>query len=819
MDNWRQIKQFVEVQRNNIVTFRITPHIGVTNNTNAKMWRVLHRMYEIYDRLPTRLNRDGFRFILREKDAIWFDVVFRQDEGEKRVEFYASTSELWAKKFREVIENRMKVTVEEVGRERLQVPADANLYEIRLARHDIFALDVNATEQTSPIGSIMTALDDISMDGDFARLSVCAETYDRLKWAKNASWAHEKLTKGKVPQRAKITPQRALNGLKHALVTVLNEIYDIINDTLNAITNTFFKSDKPLERKQAIEQPNSLIDEIRSTKLSNRSLAKVNQPTWRTHIRIATRASDKLRADLIANTIGSAFGEISGDNELNTIKIRFRARKDEIRRELNDMHLSARTRADGDANLLSCDELAKVALQMPTASVQQRFETALSVNRKVVAEIPNVFQRKGLHIGHAERKSENLPIYIPTDNPNEFFRGYVFQGEMGVGKDTAIQNFVVESVLNHGTSFVIIDQVDKEGRAGMANGIRDSLPADKIIDLNFGDPDYLPPLDLTEVMRKLGRRGADRFANELIDFFDVADMAQTKALLRVAAKASGGSLLETKRIVESDEYRLEKAEQIERDMPLVAHELRALGDKLAKNKVDPILSRLDDFFGDSTLNCIFSQSPHPDLDFERFMREGKVVIVRVPDRVLSTVTVRTLVHWLTLKTLMTRLLMDNNSQSNGTFIIYNEPQTYLNDGLSRLIARIATQGRKERLGCLIAVQYFEQLGKLTKDLVGGGVNWFLFRNGERTIYEALRHRLEPHVTIEEALATEKYHALCLLNFGGRPQEPFLVRMLPPSYERYEAQDNSFLTKRHARQFGRHWADVEREILAAGQTSL
>jgi len=796
-----KLSDYFAYQRNKIVTFRIIPHIGLTNNTNAKLWRTLHRMYEMYDKLPSRLQRKGFRFTLREKDTIWFDIVFRKDN----VEFYASTTEIWARKFRDVLEQRMRVKVEPTDSERLQIPQESNLYEVKLARHNIFSLGIDLTEQTSPIGAIMSVLDEMEADEDFARLSVCTETFDRKKWAKQAEWAHEKLSKGKVPARAKFSVRKASNASKRALVTLINEIYGVINDMITAISNVFFKSDKAVDNKPALEQTNQLVEEINSNKLSARTIAKSNQPVWRTHMRIATYSPSKLRADLMANTLASAYAEIAGDNELNAVKIRFKA----VRRELNEFRLSARTRNDPDVSLLSCEELAKVSLQLPTAIVQQRFETALQVNRKIEAEVPAVFKSdSGLLVGHNEKQ----PIYLPTRNPNEFYRGYVFAGEMGVGKDTAIQNFVVEGNLRHNISFLIIDQVNKEGAQGMANGIRDSLPPDRIIDLDFSDENYLPPLDLTEVLAKLGRRGADRFANELIDFFDVADMAQTKSLLRTAAQASGGSLYETKRIIESDEYRLALADKLADSQPLVAYELRKYGESLARNKAEPILSRLDDFFGDSTLNAIFSQPPRKELDFERFMREGKVVLIRVPDRILSTVAVRTLVHWITLKALMTRLLMANDDQANGAFIVYNEPQTYLNDGLSRLIARIATQGRKERLGALIAVQYFEQLGKLTKDLTGGGVNWFLFRSGERKIYEELKHRLEPQVTVEEALATERYHALCLLNFAGRPQPPFLARMLPPSYERYDAHDNSFLTRRHARQYGRHWAEIERLLI-------
>ena len=805
----KKLSSPIQEKRNEIHTYKITPHSSVANNQNYRLFRVLHKLYETYDGRSSRTTRDGLRFTIREKDSIWYDVIFRQVDGKKQAEFYVSTTALWSKKFCELLQNNMKVSVEPAGRDVLKLPDRVLLHDIRLARHDIFSLQTNASEQTTPISSIMTALDDIMDDGDYARLSVCMETVNRRKWIKQAEWAREKIMKGNVPQRAKWTREKAGGAAKRAFMTVAAEVYDVINDTFEVLSTSIFKSARPKTSKNHYRA--ALMEEIHSTRLSDRSLRKMNQPVFRTHIRVATYAKEDLRAELTANTISSAFSELGGDNELIPFKINFKRRKDEVIKELNTLHLSKKSQIDGDVSLLSCDEISKVALMMPTAAIQQQYEEALTVNKKMQTVVPEVLKaEKGILIGHVEEEA----VSIPTDNPDNTFKGYVFQGGMGQGKDVSLQNFVVEGVMSHGMSFVVIDQVNKEGRKGMANGIRDSLPADKIIDLDFSNPDYIPPLDLTEVMRKLDRRGIDRFANELIDFFDVADMTQTKALLRVAAKASGGSLLETKRIVENDEYRLQVAAELAESNPLLAHELNQLGEKVARNKVDPILSRLDDFFGDSTLNYIFSQQPHPDMDFEKWMREGKAIILRVPDRHLSTVNVRILVHWITLKVLMTRLLMTNEDQSNGAFMVFNEPQTYLNDGLSKLIARIATQGRKERLGCLIACQYFEQLGSLQKDLTGGGVNWLLFRNGDRKVYDELKHRLESHVTVEEALETEKYHALCLFSFGDKPQPPCLVRMLPPSYERLEAYDNSFLTLRHARQYGRHYLEIEKALIEA-----
>lgn len=829
-----------------MVTFKIKPHISVTNNSNAKMWRILHKMFEIYNSIPTRFSKEGFTFTYREKDQIWFDVIFRQENDKKQIEFYVSTSKLWAKKFKEILENYMKVTVEEVETNPLEIPAhnEIVLQEMRLSKHDIFSLGVRASEQTSPIASILTALDDISMDGDFARLSVCAETFDRKKWAQNGNWAYEKLQKGIVPVRARITSSKVQKGLKKGISTFANEVYDVLNDIMNAISNTFFKSEKSFEKKKVIPKKHALIEELHASRVSEKSLEKLNQPVWKTWIRIAAITENKLRADLIANTISSSFSEVAGDNELLPFKVRLKARKREIINELNTLHLSKTTKADGDVSLLSCDEMAKTAIQMPTSTIQQRYENELAVNKKVETDISPIFTQddNGILIGHAELKGQELPIKIPLNNPEETYKGYVAMGGMGSGKDTFIQNFVVEGSLKNNISFVIIDQVNKDGLQGMANGIRDCLPPEKIIDFDLSDEDYLPPLDLTEVMAKLGRKGADRFANELIDFFsDIESMGQSRKILRAFAQASNGSLYNIKRLLEEESFREATAKELREENKIrVAEELEKYiseyelvgkkntkgevisskmecikdGQKSLDAKASAVFNRLDEFMGDSTLFEIFAQPPKKEMNLEQWLKEGKVIIFRVPDRILSTVAVRTLVHWITLKVLMTRLLMSSEDQENGSFIVFNEPQTYLsgNDGLAKLLSRIAVQGRKERLGSIFACHHLGQLKEISEDLISGGVNWLLFKNDNENTFKKIESQLQP-ISVESALnipnTKTTRHAICILNFGGERKPAFMVRMLKPSYDRYKPYDNSFLTKRHSRMYGRHYEEIEK----------
>lgn len=858
-----KLSDYFSLQRNEMVTFKLTPHVSVTNNTNAKLWRMLHKMYEVYDGVKSRTDLSKWRVNIREKDTIWYDVVFRAG----KVEFYVSTSAIWAKKLRETLAQYVKATVEEVDGSVLSVPqGDAIVSELQLARHDIFSLDVRQSEQTSPIAAVMSTLNDVTESSDYARLSVCVDVMNRRKWAQQASWAHEKLSKGKVPQRGKLTASKANKAVKTGIVTFVNEIYDLLNDMLNAISNTFFKSDKGYENKPIIDRnkQSALIEEINARKLSDKSNNKINQPVWKSRVRVVSTSDDPLRAQLAINTLTSAFSELAGDNELQAVKVHTRARKEEIIDELNTLHLSARTKADGDVSLLSCDELAKVALQLPTAAVQQHWESALQVNRKVETDIPKVLEYKpaqdyvevdgikisvgsnniriherkarkvnrksnGIIVGHSEVQGAQIPIAIPTGNLDETFRSYGLVGAPRMGKDTLAKNMVAEACLHHGIATFVIDSIMEDGERGFADGIRDTLPANKVIDLDLSDTEYPIPLDLTEIIDKLGANGANRFAQELIDFFgDVETMGQSRAILREFAKASGGSIFEIKRLLEDESRRVSRVHELRTNGNVRTADflgkytsewgedakgnpkLLKDGQKALDSKASAILNRLDEMLGDDTLFRIFAQPASPEIDFAQWIREGKVIILRVPNRKLGVLATKTLVHWITLKVFMTKLLMAPSE--GGAFIVFNEPHQFLTPGLKALMQRIVLEGPKWRLAGIFAFHHFGLLDYgLDDDLISGGINWFLFANDNRKVFERLEAQLAPTFDVDLALTTEAYHAIFIGRFGGRRQNAILIRALEPPSKRLPQYDNSFLTRRHSRQYGRHWQEVERML--------
>ena len=799
----------MKVERNPMVTFQVIPHSNVASS-NKRMWRAIYTMYELYNDPRNRLERNGIKFTLREKDLFWFDVIFRKKDGKKSIEFYVSTSKYQADKLKRKIENKMSVTFKEATIEQLQIPTENTIVqELRYLKHDIFSLSSNSKDTKTPIASVLATVEELKNDGDIARLSICNEAESRNKWVKNAQWAYEKVSKGKVPQRAKVNGKLITNYLKLFIAAVINELNSLLTDVFQAFQNLFFKSESNFEKTDVIQKAYSLEDEIGTTHLDH---SKGNTPVFKSHIRVVSHSDDRLTKDSLSESLALSMQDLTDTNELYGIKVNGHKRERFIN-ELNSLKLTTQTRYDPDVNLISTDEMSKLALMMPNRELQLKYADELNAKKRIEAEVPSeLCDEKNLLIGYAELKDNKIPVGLPAHQKDNFYSGYVFAGKQGSGKDTTIQNFVRSAAINHDISNFVIDWIGEPGHRGMADGIRDLLPPEKVIDIDLANEEYIVPMDLTEIIQKLGRKGGSRFALEMVDFMQLEGLTRSQKYLMEASKAANGSLLNIKRIIEDEEFRMNVIEQLLKEGNVrLAKDLTAWGtnDDIG-NKCDPILNRLNMFFGDDTLFDIFGQPPKTEVDFEQWMREGKTVIIRIPKRKLGNAA-KVLAHWITLKVLMTRMLMDQEDKDkHGCFMIFNEPEQVESEGLAKLMGRIATEGRKERLGSIFAFHHWGKLPPYLQDnLIAGGVNQFLFANDHKKTFELAKERLEPTFTVEDALRTPKHHAIAILN-TNEALNAFLVKMLPPvpSEQRY---DNSFLTKRHARMFGRSWKELQNAL--------
>ncbi|HFK2719307.1 TPA: hypothetical protein ACG1DY_005172, partial [Escherichia coli] len=96
----------------------------------------------------------------------------------------------------------------------------------------------------------------------------------------------------------------------------------------------------------------------------------------------------------ISETLALSTGDLADQNELYGIKIRVNGRRIQIIDEMNNLQLSRKTKMDPNVNLVSTDEMSKLALQMPNKELQRKYADELSTKKRVEVEVPSSMRDK-----------------------------------------------------------------------------------------------------------------------------------------------------------------------------------------------------------------------------------------------------------------------------------------------------------------------------------------------------------------------------------------------------------------------------------------
>jgi hypothetical protein len=702
---------------------------------------------------------------------------------------------------------------------------NTDVYALKYKRHDMFSLKYSYDEQTKPVRDVIGVTNELK-PGESVDIFIRTEAIGRKKWKNIADYAWDLWKKGGVPTRAGFDPLRLVRNLYNAVASILFEIKSLGEDIMLAVQKTFMP--KTVDNNPKKERPKFTDPEreelLVNGDLSQRTKQKRNLPVFKQDHRIVVHSPDPIRREMLGRSAVNAYSELSGDNRLDAVKFTIRGKK-----ELNDLRNFKIS--DKNPNYMSVDEVGKLE-QLPTSELQQEFKDALESNQRVEIDMPKVFiQEEGILAGTATDRCKTFNVKIPTKNPDRLFTMRAFVGMQGMGKDQAINNLIVEAKRKHNIGAVILDVVNEQnGHRGMGNALRDHIPAEDIIDINLADTSHPIYLGLEGVVKNIqdNRIAFDRISEELSAFLlgdDDDDKFQTLEYLREAAKVTGGDIIGIKHMFTNQKYRKQKIKEYEDIFDMdIWEDFDSMTDKngVMSGKqgqlAAPILRRIGQIMGSEFLKPIFCQIPNPEMDLYKWIDEGKVVIFRFPKADVASERVKELLsYWIILNVFLIKLAQDGKHQALGTYLVLNEPHQFLSKGLIHFLERMLYEGRKLRLAPVFAFHHFQQFKKypgFVDLLIGANPNWHIFKNSNINMYEKLMPFLsKTFETPQQAFeATKAYQYIaCWLNLEAEYEAPFVADALPLVWNRYESQDNSFLTKRHSRQFGRPIEEVLAEI--------
>lgn len=823
------MRKFFETTPNKYKAFKITPHQSILNSMNKRFLAALHDVLSMYNNPLSRLSRNGLKLYYRPKDDFWWVISITtgtreneqgEEETTRQIEFYICITEQFASVFVTKLKNYkqwQKNSIEEVSPHAIKIPEESDVYKLKYQRSNMFSLSYNYTEQSMPIRELLSVSQELEA-GEYAGLFVKTDPLSRSKWKNLVDYSWEVWEKGGMPQRNSIDLNRILYKTKESIEIIFTKIKLLLDEILLAIEKSFMdKNNAPEPQNNTEPYVNAERQEILvNGELSVYTRRKRNLPAFNTDIFAVVNSEKKERKGMIIRSISSSCNELKGDNMLNPIKVNTSFNGEE---KPNWQNLGQKK--DYDANIMSTEELGKI-MQLPTQDVQDEFREEIVSDKNIVVEIPKTFLNpKGIFMGISMYRNEKHNIYLPTDDTDMLMTSRAFFGSPRMGKDQACINMIVEAKREHGIGAVIPDAIDeRKGHRGMADAIRDHLSPEDVIDLDLGDYDWPVYIGLNSAIQgiKNERIASNRIAQELTNFLMADDIEnhQTREHLREAAKLAKGNLNSIKKILTQDDYRnnlLDKYKNQNRDISFWK-QYNEFTDSRKNQICSPILYRLGELMGDEVLKPIFCQKPNPMMDFRQWINEGKVVIYRIPSRDMGEGNVKILAYWIVMCTFLTKLSMEGGEKP--TFLVLNEPQQFLSRGLIHFSKRLLVEGPKHKIAPIFIFHNFKQLPSDFVDiLLSSSLNWHMFKNTNYNSYEKLASYLYPSFTPETAMnSTKRFHYIaCWLDSSGEYQNSFMVKAPPMIGDRYQSLDNSWLTRKHSRLYGRKFEEVEEELTA------
>lgn len=558
--------------------------------------------------------------------------------------------------------------------------------------------------------------------------------------------------------------------------------------------------------KEADKRVKSASKRVKTTEATT---TKLTYPAFDCCLRVVVKGENITRSEMLSRGVCMALKQLNGDNELIEKRIKPNKMKKWFEKSVKERKINTHFFRFNKRMLLTRKEI-KNFIKLPERTLQTEFE--MGINQREELKVDKLLtQKNGVLIGHTKDKGKDVEIKIPTTNLDMFMQTNVVAGSPRMGKDTFFCNYIVESVKQLNVGAFIPDVIDEKGNGrGMCDTIRDSLPPEKVIDLNLGD--YMNPIyfGLEDVADLIGTNGMNVIADNFVKVLDLEGTTDTQELCSLIAKACKCNIYQMYLCLRSKEFAKEIHEELKGEDELLALEYFHEFLNVKRDKaVATLKTRLKMILGNPHFKHMMAQEHNETVDFEKWIRERKVVLLRMNKMNIGEIGVKVLMYLISMKIFWIKKIIQTNDP---TFIVYNEPHQYMSDGLQELNEAMMTESPKYRLGMFFLIHNPSQLPRKLWDIMtSSSINFYLFKNTNYKLYSDLEEQLKP-IEISTAMKTEKYESILLPFIDGKQLEPLFVKMLPPPITRMKPFDNEHLTSEHSKYYGRKVEDVRKKII-------
>lgn len=386
-------------------------------------------------------------------------------------------------------------------------------------------------------------------------------------------------------------------------------------------------------------------------------------------------------------------------------------------------------------------------------------------------------------------------------------------GKTGAGKSKLLELLMKEDIKDN-RGFCLIDP-----HGDLAKEVLSHVPKSKIKDIVYVNPtdkDFPIPFNPLEYTRDYEKR--QQVAVFFISIFKKIFAADWNERMEHILRFIILALLETKdsnilgvtRILTDTKYRTRVIGEIQD--PVVkafwANEYASWNEQFSSQAIVPILNKVGQFLANPIVRNMVGQRKN-NLDFEKFMNEGKIVIINLVKGNLGDDNMTLLGSMLITKiqqVTLARAKLPENERRDFYFYI-DEFQNFATEAFKSILS----ESRKYHLDLTIAHQYISQLPDDIKSSVFGNVGSIIVFavGGDDASY--LSKEFAPVFSPDDMISLEAREMFVKMSVDGKMTKPFSARTLTvtPSETNYTSEIVDYSRSKYAENRVAVERDIER----------
>jgi hypothetical protein len=395
----------------------------------------------------------------------------------------------------------------------------------------------------------------------------------------------------------------------------------------------------------------------------------------------------------------------------------------------------------------------------------------------VPADVP----RHGTIIGEGTHPRSRRPVAL---DPTARTHHALILGPTGSGKSVLASHLAVHDAARRGSALVVLDPKD----GGLVDSVLEQLPEERLRDVIVLDPtDERPvgfdPLRSTSANRELV---VDRVLGLMVDIWKDNLGPRSADILRhvllTIASAPGLTLTEAPLLIVDANFRRRVLTSHDPGLEVSAwwQWVDGMGAAEWSAMTQAPLNKLRAAVGRSAIADTIGQE-HPSIDFSQVLREGQILLVRLPVGLLGDETTALLGAMFInqLWNAIAARVSTPKGRHKPASVIIDEVGTVLRFPASS-IDTMLTQARGYGVGVTLAAQHLAQLPADIRAAAMTNARTKVIFSCGRDDAAVFARELGNGLTVEDLMGIEAFEAVAAVYAAGRTQAPATIRTLPPA---------------------------------------